>query len=288
MKRFRYARAESLDEACAFLAQHPCNAKVMAGGTDLVIALRDNMRSVRELEYVLDISGLKSLRGIREKDGMVTIGALTPHAEVAGSALIQSKAHLLAEACGVVGGPQTRARGTVGGNVCNASPCADAATALTALDAVLSISSPSGNRSVPVQLFLAEKASERLAPGELVTQITFAALRENEYSAYMKLGRRKALSIARMNTGVVLEMLGGVIVNARVSMGSAFPHQRRLAGVESLLNGRKPDEGVLEEACAAAAQEMLAITGVRWSTEYKEPVIRTMVKRCIKKALAVE
>ena len=288
MKHFQYIKAGSLLEAYTFLFEHACITGVMAGGTDLVVEIRANGHSVKHLEYVLDISGLKSLSGIREKEGTITIGALTTHEEVHNSLLVQSKAPLLAEACGLVGGPQTRARGTVGGNICNASPCADSATALTALDGVLLLSSIKGNRQVPIQEFLGTPEKERMLPGELLTEISFTELNKNETSAYVKLGRRKALAIARMNTGAVIEQKDGVITNARISVGAAFPHQRRLGGVEALLIGKKPDESNIEEACREAAREMLEITGVRWSTEYKEPVIGTLVKRCIEKALVVE
>ncbi len=287
MKRFNYVRAGSLDEAYAFLMEHPCSTRVMAGGTDLVVEIRMNERSIRDMEYVLDISGLKSLNGIREKSGVITIGALTTHEEVHNSALIQSKAPLLAVACGLVGGPQTRARGTVGGNICNASTCADSVTALTALDAVLSFSSLGGNRQVLLREYLLAREKERMGPGELLTEISFPVLNEKETSAYIKLGRRKALAIARMNTGAIIERREGVITGARISIGAAMPTQRRLFGVESRLVGKKPDEAVLEEACREAAKEMIEVTGVRWSTEYKEPVIQTLVKRCIEKALVV-
>ncbi|MEI6100756.1 MAG: xanthine dehydrogenase family protein subunit M [Eubacteriales bacterium] len=288
MKHFQYVRAGSLDEAYAFLADHPCSTRVMAGGTDLLVEIRMNERSVHDMDYILDISGLKSLTGIREKSGIVTIGALTTHEEVHNSPLVQSKAPLLAEACGLVGGPQTRARGTVGGNICNLSPCADSVTALTALDAVLSLSSLKGNRQVPIHTFLSAKEKDRMEPGELLTEISFGVLNEHETCAYIKLGRRKALAIARMNTGAIIELKDGIITNARVSVGAAFPHQRRLNGVEAQLIGKKPDEKGIQDASREAAKEMLEVTGVRWSTEYKEPVIQTLVKRCIEKALKVE
>lgn len=288
MKRYRYVKAGSLEEAYAFLSEHAAETKIMAGGTDLVVEIRMDGRSLRDMEYVLDISGLKSLIGIREKSGVITIGALTTHEEVHNSALIQTKAPLLAEACGLVGGPQTRARGTVGGNICNASTCADSVTALTALDAVLFFSSLKGNRQVPLQTFLLAKEKDRMEPGEFLTEISFSALNGNETSAYIKLGRRKALAIARMNTGAIIERKDGIITNARISIGAAFPIQRRLGGVESQLVGKKPDEMVLEEACREASKEMLEVTGVRWSTEYKEPVIQTLVKRCIEQALVVK
>lgn len=250
-----------------------------------MMELRTGGQSVRHLKYVLDISGIKSLSGIREKAGIVTIGALTTHKEIHTSPLIQKAAPLLAEACGLIGGPQTRARGTVGGNICNASPCADSVTALTALDAVLTLTSLQGSRQVPIEQFMHERDKDRMQPGELLAEISFAALGVNEHSAYIKLGRRKSLAIARMNTGAILELKDGVIVGARISVGATFPAQRRIRSLEARLIGRKPDEQTLDLASREAAKEMLAVTGVRWSTEYKEPVIQTLVRRCIEKAL---
>ncbi len=286
MMRFAYKKAVSLEEAFEFLSQNAGKARILAGGTDLMIDIREKTGYVRDMEVVYDISGIKCLSGIREKSGMITIGALTTHAEIARSPLIQRAAPLLARACSLIGGPQTRVRGTVGGNISNASPCADSATALVALDATVTLGSSKGSRQMPIGEFLPGK--DVFEPGEILTEVSFAALKENETCAFVKLGRRKALAISRISSAVILEKEAGIVKRARVAVGATFPVQRRIFGAEKLLEGRWPDDAAIAEAGREAAAEMLRITGVRWSTEYKEPAVGTIVERCIKQALVVE
>ena len=170
MIRFGYKKAVSLEEAHAFLAKHAGKVRIMAGGTDLMIDIREKTDYVRDMEFVYDISGLKFLSGIREKSGVITIGALTTHDEIAKSPVIKKAAPLLARACSLIGGPQTRMRGTVGGNICNASPCADSAAALVALDATVTLTSAQGIRQMPISEFLPGK--EIFEPGEILTEIS--------------------------------------------------------------------------------------------------------------------
>jgi len=121
-----------------------------------------------------------------------------------------------------------------------------------------------------------------------LTEISFIQLKDTETSAFVKLGRRKALAVSRISSAVILEIEGGIVTNARVSVGAAFPVQRRIKGAEKLLEGRWPDDEAIKAAGREAAREMLFITGERWSTEYKEPAVGTIVERCIKQALVVE
>jgi carbon-monoxide dehydrogenase medium subunit/xanthine dehydrogenase FAD-binding subunit len=286
MIRFQYKKAVSLEEAFEFLSQHADKTRIMAGGTDLMIDIREKTAYVKDMEYVYDISGLKCLSGVREKSGIVTIGALTTHAEIHKSPLIQEAAPLLARACSLIGGPQTRVRGTVGGNICNASPCADSAAALVALDALVTLTSPKGSRQMPICDFLPGK--DIFEPGEILTEISFVRLKQNETSSFVKLGRRKALAISRMSTSAILEWEDSVVKNARIAVGAAFPVHRRMKNAEKEIIGKKPDEMIIAAAGRQAALEMLEITGVRWSTEYKEPVLQTMVERCIQEALMVK
>lgn len=285
MMRFEYVKPAALDEAVAFLAAHPGTARAMAGGTDLMVQIRAGGRRVSGLEYVVDLNGLEALRGIRADGDTVAVGALATHAEVAASPAVRSAAPLLADACGKVGGPQTRNLGTVGGNLCNASLSADSVTALAALDAVAHITGPDGAREAPVAGVLAGNERTNLGAGEILTHLSFRALPPGCASAFVKLGRRKAMSIARLNVAVVLEREGARIRAARIAVGAAFPTTRRVPGAEALLTGAAPTPELFAAAGAEAGRAMVEATGVRWSTEYKQPVLETLVSRALAQAL---
>lgn len=285
MMRFEYVKPASLDEAAAFLAGHPGTARVLAGGTDLMVQIRAGSRRVGGLEYVVDIGGLDELRGIRAEGGEVIVGALTTHSEAAASPLLRTAAPLLACACGKVGGPQTRNLGTVGGNLCNASLSADPVTALVALDAAAHITGPEGARETAVADLLAGNERTNLGAGEILTHLSFRALDPGTACAFVKLGRRKAMSIARLNVAVVLEREGEAVKAARIAVGAAFPTTRRVDSAEALLTGAVPTPELFAAAGAAAGRAMVEATGVRWSTEYKQPVLETLVSRALAQAL---
>ncbi len=288
MLQFEYIKPHSLEEACQFLSQHAESAKVLAGGTDLVVQIREKSRKVQGMQYAVDINGLTGLKGIKEENGIVSIGALTTHAEVAASPIIAQAAPLLAKACSLVGGPQTRNLGTIGGNICNASLSADSVTALVTLDAVLTVQGPASRRQMPIEEIFAKSEKNTLQPEEILTAVSFAALKPGIPNAFIKLGRRKALAIARMNVGVVLELEAQRVVSAKIGVGASFPTTRRIHSAEAVLVGKEPTAEVIAAAAAEVSRAMIEITGVRWSTEYKEPVLQVLVRRTIEQALGVE
>jgi len=288
MLQFEYVKFNTLGDTCQFLAQHAESAKILAGGTDLLVQIREKSRKVQELQYVVDINGLSGLKGIKEESGIVTIGALTTHAEVAGSPIIAQTAPLLAKACSLVGGPQTRNLGTIGGNICNASLSADSVTALVTLDAVLTIVGINGSRQLPIAEVFVKSEKNTLQPGEILTAVSFAALEPGTPNDFTKLGRRKALAIARMNVGVILELEENKVTSAKIGVGASFPTTRRVNSAEAVLIGQEPTAVVIAAAASEVSRAMIEITGVRWSTEYKEPVLQVLVRRTIEQALGVE
>lgn len=285
MMRYEYVKPASLDGAVAFLAAHPGTARVLAGGTDLMVQIRAGGRRVSGLEYVVDLGGLDGLRGIRADGDEIIVGALTTHAQAAASPLLQSAAPLLARACGKVGGPQTRNLGTVGGNLCNASLSADSVTALVALDAVAHIAGPEGARETAAADLLAGNERTNLGAGEILTHLSFRTLGPGCACAFVKLGRRKAMSIARLNAAVVLEREGEAVKAARIAVGAAFPTTRRVPSAEALLAGAAPSPERFAAAGVETGRAMVEATGVRWSTEYKQPVLETLVSRALAQAL---
>ena len=194
LQRFTYLRPDRLDDALGVLGQKGAEVKVLAGGTDLLVQMKEG--SVHP-PTILDIGRLDELRSIRLEDGSVRIGALTTHREIAGSDLIRRHAPALAEGASRVGSPQIRHRATIGGNLVNASPAADTVPPLVVLGAEVCASSARGDRRLAVEDFLKGPGETVLRPDELVTELRFSLNGdERMVSRYEKFGTRNALSIA--------------------------------------------------------------------------------------------
>lgn len=286
MQEFDLHRPKTVAEALDLLAEFGAEARVLAGGTDLMLALR--ARPGLKLKSIVDLSGLVELSFIREEGDLVKLGPLTTMARVAQSPLIASRAGLLAAAAAAVGSPQIRNRGTIGGNVANAAVCADTVPPLVALEAQVKLERRGGERWLSLPDFITGPNRTVLEPGELLTEIAFTRLPATASWGFMRLARRQAMAIARLNVAVVLDRDGeGVVTAARISPGAVLARPGRIAAAEEVLLGRRPDPALISRA-AAQVGDALAAAGRRWSTPYKEPAITALTERAIKQALEVD
>jgi CO/xanthine dehydrogenase FAD-binding subunit len=286
MKPFDYIAPGTLPEALALLARNGSDAAILAGGTDLLVEFRRPDRNGKPV--VLDISRIGALGGIAEERGAIIVRPLTTHAHLEHSALVRSAAPLLAQAAGAIGSPQIRNRGTVGGNIMNAATCADTVPPLLALDAVVTLSSSAAVRQLRLGELFVEPYRTAAAPDEILTEIRFPALPADARSAFLKLGRRNALSISRLSVAAVLRIgRDGRIAEARIVPGAAFPTWQRITEAEALLLGEKPSPRIFTAAGARASHEMIRQTGRRWSTEYKEPILAVLVRRALEACAAM-
>lgn len=286
MQEFDLHRPKTVAEALDLLAEFGAEARVLAGGTDLMLALR--ARPGLKLKTIVDLSGLVELSFIREEGDLVKLGPLTTMARVAQSPLIASRAGLLAAAAAAVGSPQIRNRGTIGGNVANAAVCADTVPPLVALEAQVKLERRGGERWLSLPDFITGPNRTVLEPGELLTEIAFTRLPATASWGFMRLARRQAMAIARLNVAAVLDRDGeGVVTAARISPGAVLARPGRIAAAEEVLLGRRPDPALISRA-AAQVGDALAAAGRRWSTPYKEPAITALTERAIKQALEVD
>ena len=281
MQHFEFHSAASIEEALAFLAEKGDRCRVIAGGTDLIPALRNE--DVQP-EFVLNLLEIESLRGIRETEDAVWIGPTTTFTEMVESEVIGRCFPLLGQSSAVVGGPQIRNRGTIGGNIANASPAADVLPAALVLDAELQIrSEASGERSVPLAEAIEEPYRIKFRPDEFLTGIVLRKLETGTRSDFEKLGRRNAMARARMNLSLVLRQdPDGRVTDLRIVPGAVMPVAKRMKKAEEMLLGKKPAEELMEKASNRLVEEMTAVTGQRWSTEYKVPVMRNIFRRMVK------
>jgi CO/xanthine dehydrogenase FAD-binding subunit len=279
MRPFEYFIPQSLPEACELLSNE-IGARILAGGTDTLVELRKP--SSKLPMALVDISRINDLKGIEENADSIVIKPLATHAEVFHSGLIVRYAALLRDAVAAIGSPQIRNRGTIGGNIMNAAACADTVPPLVALGATLTLSSQNGTRAIPISEFFLKPYQTVAQKNEILTEIRFPKLGNNSESAFTKLGRRNALSIARLSVAAILvrDKLSR-IVEARIVPGAVFPRWQRVTEAEQLLIGQFPSETIFAEAGKKVAEVMLTLTGRRWSTEYKESVIAVLVRRTL-------
>lgn len=283
MQKLSYLKPQTLKEALGYLKEYGEKVKPYAGGTDLMVQLREGSSRLKDVEYLMDVQALPELRGIEVREDSIRIGAMTSHTEVNESEVLRKHVPFLSIASSTVGSTQIRNKGTVGGNICNASPAADTLSPFVALNARLVVVSVDGEREVMVKDAMEKAGKLKLAPYEMVTSILIDRI--DDYStAFIKLGRRKALAISRMNAAVALKMENGVIAAARIAPGCVFSTPDRVEKAEALIVGKAPSAALFEEAGKAVSEEMIARTGIRWSTEYKKPVIEALIQRALCRA----
>ncbi len=281
---FDYKTPRSIQEACDLLWKADGKAKLIAGGTDLVIGLRNGEQSP---PLLIDVTKIGELRKIEEKNGTISIGAAITHSEIACSPLIKECAKVLSDAASEIGSPQIRNLGTIGGNIVNASPAADTLPPLMVLNAIGMVVSKEGEKQVPLYQLFNGPYETSLRPNELLVRVTFQKLSSDMRSSYVRLARRDAMAIARMSVAIVLEMEKRKkrIKDIRIAAGSVTPTPQRFSEVEHFLSGKSPDEETLQRASLKISEMMINRTGIRTSTPYKRPVIEALFIRGMRKAI---
>jgi len=280
-----YFKPENIDEVCALLSEKGNNARVIAGGTDLLVESRYKKLAIQNL---IDISQIPGLNDIYEEDNKIIIGVTATHDKIVNDPLINKHAPLLAEACRQIGSQQIRNRGTIGGNICNASPCADSIPPLFTLNAVLKIKSTNSETKIPISDFFSAPYHTKLTSDEWLTHIIIDKLEANYRSSFIKLGRRNALAISRINMATILKLSTNRILEARFSPGSVFPVWSRIDDVEKMLKDQDVSVELFEDAGQLVSKKMIEVSGIRWSTPYKEPVVAALTKRALCKAAGLE
>jgi len=208
------------------------------------------------------------------------------HSRLINEPLIKNNFPVLAEAAYTIGSTQIRNRGTIGGNIVNASPAADLLPPLIALRAEVELTSRKGKRVLSLEEFLSGPYKTKLQADELLTKVKIPLLGNNYYTDFQKIGRRKALSIARLSLALVTKIdKEGIFQDTRVVPGSATPYPQSLSETEKAVNGKSVFNIDLEEIGKITSKEMVSITGERWSTPYKKPTIAVLIKRALKKVI---
>lgn len=280
-----YLYPVTVAEAVQMLADYGGRARVIAGGTDLVLQLRSGER---QAFCLVDISRIDELRGITEADEIITIGAATTHAEVAASPLIRRRAEVLAQAAAEVGSPQIRNRGTLGGNVLNAQPAADTALALLALDAQAEIVGQGGAYWLPMSEMYAGPGVSRVdSSTELVRAFRFRGLGWQAGSSYRRLGKCKSIALPVLCAAAVVHLDGAKFVSAAISLGPVAPRPWRPAAAEAWLAGQPAaDENIAQAAKLAQQDAKPRSSLLRCSSAYRREMVAVLVRDTLSSAVA--
>jgi carbon-monoxide dehydrogenase medium subunit len=280
-----YTSPTSIKEALAILKSFRGEARIIAGGTDLVLDLKDQIRKVKCL---VDISGIEELSRIEPDGESIRVGAAVTHSQVASSKLIWERAPLLAEAAFAIGSPQIRNRGTVVGNVVNAQPAADTAVALFALEAKAEITNSNGSRLVPIEkLYRGIGVSEVDSTAEIVTALYFKSLMENQGSAFVRLAQRKALALPMLNVAVVVTVQDKHFEEARIVVAPVAPMPFRARQAEAVLRGATINLDAINTAANIVMGEAQPRdSDLRGSAEYRKEMVKVLVRRALEQAVA--
>jgi xanthine dehydrogenase iron-sulfur cluster and FAD-binding subunit A len=278
-----YLRPTSLVEALELLRKFAGDARLIAGGTDVLVELQ---RGVRPTQTLIDITALHDLKYIRHEGATLVLGALTTHNDVVASRECVRYALPLAQACWEVGAPQIRNRATIAGNLITASPANDTITPLMALDADVILISSVGERTVPLRDFYLGVRRTVMRPDELLREIRVPALSESQRGLFLKLGLRRAQAISVIDIALVVTFEQDYVSEARLALGSLAPTIVRAARVEAYLKGKQLDDATCREAGRLANEDVSPIGDIRGSAEYRRATLSGLVTQGLQRIAA--
>lgn len=281
--RFNYLEPASVEEAVSLLSKHDGKARIIAGGTDLIVKLKD--RAIKP-EYVVDIGYIPGLEYIDyDKKKGLRIGALTTIRAIEKSDKLSQAYPVICQSAGLLGSMAIRNVATIGGNLCNATPSADMAPALLGLSAVAKITGPGGQREVLLEEFFTCPGGTCLKKGEILLEIQVPPPSPNTRGVYLK-HSRTAVDLATVGVAVIMTSENGTCKDIRIALGAVSPTPMRAKQAEDLLRGKKVTENLIEKVAQEAADESKPISDVRASVGYRREIVRVLTRRAIKQLIA--
>lgn len=289
MKNIRYHKASSLADALALMQayrtdEHCTNIRALAGGTDLIPTMK---ASSCNIDGIIELTDIDELKGIKNNDGTISIGTLTPFVDIVNSPIIEHHVPLLSKACSQIGSVQIRNRGTIGGNIVNASPSGDSIPALFVLDTTIHIAAMKEGiqheRKVKIDSFFTGPGKTLLEPGEILTAISFPAPGENSRSEFIKLGQRRAVTISKVSIAVLAYFDNQHISSIRIALGAVAPTVMRARKTEETLAGKSlKDSKSIEKALETIGSEGCPINDIRSHAWYRCRMISILLDRALK------
>lgn len=273
-----YINATSTDEVINILAEKRERARIVAGGTDLILELERGIR--KGVDTLIDVTRIYELKKISiDKDDVIHLGALVTHNDCASSKLIRKRAYPLARAAWEVGAPQIRNRGTIAGNLITGSPANDTITPLMALDANLTLISTRGKRIVPLKDFYTGVRKNIMQADEMLVDISFKAMTKTQRGAFIKLALRRAQAISLVDAALLLDLKSDTVKSASITLGAVTPIITHAEKAEIFLVGKKLTDKNILQAAELAVESATPIDDVRSSASYRREMVRVITKR---------
>lgn len=273
--------AESVEHAVALLMEHP-EAQIIAGGSDVLVQMREGKRAGKEL---VSIYGIDAMRDVSfEEDGAIRIGSLTSFSHITKDPIIRKYINVLGEAVDMVGGPQIRNIGTIGGNTCNGVTSADSASTLHAWDAIVEITGPEGVRRLPIHDFYIKAGKVDLRPGELQTAIIIPKeAYEGYFGHYIKYAMRNAMDIATTGCSVNVKLSEDkkTILDARIAYGVAGPVPMRAPSAEAKIRGKETGRAAVKEFAQAVLEDINPRDSWRAAKDFREHIATVLAERAL-------
>ncbi|MBN1302275.1 MAG: FAD binding domain-containing protein [Melioribacteraceae bacterium] len=264
-----------LDEALELLEDG--NSHVIAGGTDIIPGIHINSNRFRDFNKLVDISRIKELKRISEEKDKIIIGAATTFSEIESDEILQRHLPLLVKAVSKIGSRQIRNRATIGGNFINNAPCADSVPPLLVYNAGIKINSIHHERMINLEDFLISPYRTSLTNEEIVTEIVIHKPRESLNDVFYKLGRRRGVAISRITLAILFEIKNNKFTDFKIASGAVTPIGKRFYEIENYADGKKIDRDLLIDISIRCGKAVLESTGLRWSSEYKLPVLQRLI-----------
>lgn len=278
---FEYVVPTSLSEATSFLAAHPNDAKLLAGGHSLIPLMKLRLAAP---QYLVDITRLPGLRGIHEANGAIEIGALTTHYEIESSPIIRERLPVLAETAALIGDVQVRNRGTIGGSLAHADPAADYPAPILALNAEITAVGSGGTRTLKATEFFVDLLTTALKSDEVITQVRIPVPASGTGASYQKFPHPASRYAIVGVAGVIRLNPDGTCATAAIGITGAGPKAVRASEAERGLAGSKLDETALQRAGAAAAEAIEPLGDIHASPEYRRHLVRELTIRALRAA----
>ena len=283
MRSIKYTAPTNIEDAVAILQEHGENARILAGGTDLIVQVRENARDV---EVMVDGKGIEELTRIEIRaDGGMTLGAAVPCYQIAGSAEVVSAFPGFIDAVSIIGGTAIQGRASVGGNLCNSGPAGDSIPALIVHRATANIAGPGGRRTVAVEDFCTAPGRNVLKTGELLVSLTLPAMGNTAGAHYLRFIPRNEMDIAVVGVGAMVKLDGDTIESARVALGAVAPTPLYVEAVGESLAGKPATEESIEAAAVVAQDAARPITDMRGTAEFRKHLVGVLTKRALRGAV---
>ena len=279
----KYFAPSSIKEAISLLSEYGQKAKVISGGTDLLVQMKHKEWLP---DCLISIGGISELDYIKyDESSGLKIGVLTNVVTIANSPLVRSKFNLLAQAASMLGTPTIRNQATLGGNLCNAAPSADTAPPLLVLGAKAKIIGADGEKIVPLEDFFTGPGQTILRNNHLFTEIQIPNLISHSGGAYLKQTRSQGADLALVGVAALVVMDGKILGDVKIALGAVAPTPVRAKKAEEILKGNKLDDKLLEESSRAAVNEAKPIDDVRSSADYRRKLVAVLTKRAVTQAV---